>query len=72
MLTLFQSFYRWNPVEKTAEEEMFSDSTVHKLIIKQFLLGVEAKDGEFNVVEVRFLFTLTYKIYFIILIEFIS
>lgn len=55
-------FFRWNPVEKTSEEEMFSESTIHKLIIKQVLLGVEAKADEFNVVEAS-LFTLTSKVH---------
>lgn len=39
----------WDPQDK--EEEGFPRA--NKLIVKQILLGVEAKEGEYNVVEVR-------------------
>lgn len=39
----------WNPQEK--EDEEFPDRA-NKLIVKQILLGVEAKQDEYNVVEV--------------------
>jgi Nucleoplasmin/nucleophosmin domain len=40
----------WNPSEK--EDEEFPERA-NKLIVKQILLGVEAKADEYNVVEVR-------------------
>lgn len=40
----------WNPAEK--EEEEYPERA-NKLILKQILLGVEAKADEYNVVEVR-------------------
>jgi len=40
----------WNPQEK--EDEEFADRG-NKLIVKQILLGVEAKENEYNVVEVE-------------------
>lgn len=53
----------WNPSEK--EEEEYPERA-NKLIIKQILLGVEAKADEYNVVEVSAMFTLTSKVsYFI-------
>lgn len=48
----------WNPAEK--EEEEYPERA-NKLILKQILLGVEAKADEYNVVEVSNLFTLTSK-----------
>ena len=40
----------WNPESTSAEEEY---PRANKLIVKQILLGVEAKEGEYNVVEVK-------------------
>lgn len=45
----------WNPAEK--EEEEYPERA-NKLILKQILLGVEAKADEYNVVEVGILICL--------------
>jgi hypothetical protein len=42
----------WNPQDKEDDEGEYPSSPANKLIIKQILLGVEAKD-EFSVVEVK-------------------
>lgn len=44
-----KSTVTWNPQEK--EEEDYPERA-NKLIVKQMLLGVEAKSDEYNVVEV--------------------
>jgi Nucleoplasmin/nucleophosmin domain len=45
----------WNPQDKEDDEAEYPTERANKLIIKQILLGVEAKD-EFSVVEVNFVY----------------
>lgn len=40
----------WNPHDKAEEEDL--PERANKLIVKQIFLGVEAKEGEYNVIEV--------------------
>jgi len=43
----------WNPDSTSGADEL-EYPRANKLIIKQILLGVEAKEGEYNVVEVKY------------------
>lgn len=49
----------WNPESTSGAEEY---PRANKLIVKQILLGVEAKSDEYNVVEVNNLLRLVIKI----------
>lgn len=50
----------WNPSSEKEEEEY--PERANKLIIKQILLGVEAKADEYNVVEVSAMFTSNFNL----------
>jgi nucleophosmin 3 len=43
----------WSP-ESTSGADELDYPRANKLIIKQILLGAEAKEGEYNVVEVKY------------------
>lgn len=44
----------WNPESTSGAADELEYPRANKLIIKQILLGAEAKEGEYNVVEVKY------------------